>query len=90
METKYRRWIVKNTYRASVGAQGAGSGGSVLDRKSYPVKEKVSRRETGDYEKTVKITCEVDKTAEGPDIVLSFKTGICTLRGRKVVDFTVR
>lgn len=64
--------------------------GFARDRMGYPVIRKVSERVSGDYEKTVTIRYKIDRTAEDPNIVLAFKTGICTLRGRKVVDFTAR
>ncbi|MCA1298875.1 hypothetical protein [Stappia indica] len=61
--------------------------GFARDRMGYPVKRKVFKEVRGDYEKTVKITYEIDRTQENPQVILAYRNGICTLRGSKVVDF---
>lgn len=60
------------------------------DKLPYPVDRRVSERVSGDYEKTVTISYKLTKDASDPNYGFQFRDAVCSLRGRKIVDFRVQ
>lgn len=71
---------------------GAGLAAEICDRHArrrleHPVRQIISKSVSGQYDKSVELSYEIDMSSVNPDIVYATKDVRCTLRGRKIVDF---